>query len=88
MFDEVNLDGWILRVELYFHFYRLGEEKILEAAVVLLDGDALLWYQWEHGRRPIRNWSELKGTLLRQFRPTSMAAYRNSGCITNSSREW
>lgn len=43
----------------------------MEAAVVSLDGDALLWYQWEHGRRPIHRWEELKGMLLRQFRPTS-----------------
>ncbi|XP_074328452.1 uncharacterized protein LOC141666362 [Apium graveolens] len=67
----VNPDGWILRAERYFKFYRLTEEEQVEAAVVSLDGDALLWYQWEHGRRPIHRWEELKGMLLRQFRPTS-----------------
>ena len=25
-----------------------------------LDGDALLWYQWEHDRRPITRWREMK----------------------------
>lgn len=71
VFDGSNPDGWILRAERYFHFYRLGDQEMLEAAVVSLDGDALLWYQFENGRRPIRNWAELKGMLLRQFRPTS-----------------
>lgn len=71
IFDGNNPDGWILRAERYFHFYRLGEEETMEAAVVSLDGDALLWYQFEHGRRPIRNWAELKGMLLRQFRSSS-----------------
>ncbi|KAL8099330.1 hypothetical protein AgCh_031837 [Apium graveolens] len=70
-FEGVNPDGWILRAERYFKFYRLTEEEQVEAAVVSLDGAALLWYQWEHGRRPIHRWEELKGMLLRQFRPTS-----------------
>lgn len=39
--------------------------------MVALDGDALLWYQWEHGRRPIRGWAEMKQILLQQFRPTA-----------------
>ncbi|WOH00778.1 hypothetical protein DCAR_0520153 [Daucus carota subsp. sativus] len=54
VFSGTNPDGWILRAERYFHFYRLCDEEQLEAAIVSLDGDALLWYQWEHGRRPIR----------------------------------
>ena len=36
-----------------------------------MDGDALLWYQWEHRRRPIRTWEELKMLMLRKFRPSS-----------------
>lgn len=71
VFAGINPDGWLLRAERYFSFYRLSEEEQLEAAVVSLDGDALLWYQFEHGRRPIRRWEELKGMLLRQFRPSS-----------------
>lgn len=33
-----------------------------------LEGDALLWFQWEHGRRPITRWREMKDLLLRRFR--------------------
>lgn len=40
-FDGSNPDGWVLRAERYFDFYRLDEKEKLEAAVVALDGDAL-----------------------------------------------
>nr|KAJ0228165.1 hypothetical protein LSAT_V11C100046520 [Lactuca sativa] len=69
LFDGENPDGWILRAERYFNFYRLSEADKMEAAVVALEGDALLWYQWEHTRRPVTRWDEMKSLLLRQFRP-------------------
>ena len=53
LFDGTNPDGWILRAERFFHFYRLGEEDQLEAAIVALEGDALLWYQWERRRHTV-----------------------------------
>lgn len=71
IYSGPNPDGWILRAERYFSFYKLSEDEKLEAAVVSLDGDALLWYQWEHGCRPVRRWDELKGMQLHQFRPIS-----------------
>lgn len=69
LFDGNHPDGWVLRVERYFSFYELVEEEKIEAAVVSLEGDALLWYQWEDRRRPIRRWEEMKAMVLRQFRP-------------------
>lgn len=42
VFEGENPDGLILRAERYFKFYRLNDEEQLEAAVVSLDGDALL----------------------------------------------
>lgn len=68
IFDGVNPDGWILRAERFFHFYRLSEEEQLKAAIVALNGDALLWYQWAHDRHPITTWAALKGMLLHRFR--------------------
>lgn len=44
---------------------------MLEAAVVGIDGDALLWYQWEYRRQPIQRWEELKALMLRRFRPSN-----------------
>lgn len=54
-----------------FAFYHLTEKEMLEAVVVALEGDALRWYQWEHNRRPIRMWNDLKTFMLRQFRPVN-----------------
>lgn len=59
-FDGTNPDGWILRAERYFTFYQLTGEEKLEAAVVGFEGDALIWYQWEHRRRPIRRWEYIE----------------------------
>lgn len=71
VFDGSDPDGWILRVERYFGFYRLTEEEMLEAVVVAMEGDALRWFQWENKRHPIRRWADLKGFILRQFRAVS-----------------
>ncbi|KAL4571571.1 hypothetical protein LXL04_018332 [Taraxacum kok-saghyz] len=50
LFDGSHPDGWILRAERYFSFYKLSEADKVEAAVVALEGDALLWFQWEYLR--------------------------------------
>ncbi|CAH1448287.1 unnamed protein product [Lactuca virosa] len=71
LFDGENPDEWIPRAERYFNFYKLSENDKLEAAVVALEGDALLWFQWEHSRRPVTRSKEMKSLLLRQFRPTN-----------------
>lgn len=71
LFDGENPDGWILRAERYFNFYKISETDKLEATVVALESDALLWFQWEHSRRPMTRWKEMKSLLLRQFFPTN-----------------
>ena len=48
----------------------MGEVEKLDAAVINLDGDALAWFQWVDGRRPIRDWTELKTIIQERFRPT------------------
>lgn len=68
IFTGTNPDGWILRAERYFGFYRLSAEEQMEAAVVAL------WFRWEHRRRPIIRWPEMKTMLLRQFRDTALGS--------------
>ena len=36
-------------------------------ATISLDSEALAWFQWEKGRRPIQNWLQLKSQLLDRF---------------------
>lgn len=48
----------------------------MEASVVAVEGDALLWYQWESSRQPVERWEEMKTLLLRQFWPTLSSVYQ------------
>ncbi|PON36534.1 hypothetical protein PanWU01x14_327570 [Parasponia andersonii] len=47
---------------------RLSELKKLEVVAIRMGGEALTWFQWEDGRRPICSWDELKSMFLEQFR--------------------
>lgn len=71
LFDEKDPDGWIVRVERYFQFYKLNEEEQIEAAVVGLEGEALSWYHWERDRKNILGWPGRRELVLHQFRPVN-----------------
>lgn len=47
VFEGTDLDGWILRGEKYFDSYKLLEDEKLDAAVVSMDSDALVWFTFE-----------------------------------------
>lgn len=68
LFDGTNPDGWIWGAERYFNFYRLSDEVKIEAIVVDFEGQALIWFKWEHRRRPIERWDQVKTLIRRQFR--------------------
>ena len=67
-FDGDNPDGWKYQAERYLTFYKLIETEIMESAVLSLQGDALLWFHWEHQQQPITRWEELKTLLLERFK--------------------
>lgn len=83
IFDGSDPDGWILRMERYFTFYRLTETEMLEAVTVALEGDALRWYQWEQKRRPIRLWADIKTFVLRQIKPENGGSLYEQWLATN-----
>lgn len=68
-FNGEDPDGWLMEAEKHFTLYTLSEEEKKEVAAVFLDGEALLWYQWEHQRSSIKDWQGLKSLLLRKFKP-------------------
>ena len=43
-----------------------------------MEGKAIAWFQWEDGRRPIRQWEELKGMLLERFQPSQEGMMYNA----------
>lgn len=90
LFDGENPDGWILRAERFFEFYGLSEKEKVEATIVALEDKALLWFQWEHRRRPIESWEQVKRLLRRQFRSQSNGtlqeqwlAHRQGGTVSD-----
>lgn len=72
VFDGNDPDGWIMQAERYFSLNRLNDEEQLEVSIISFEGDALRWFQWEHKRRPITCWKELKMILLKQFRSVTI----------------
>ena len=70
IFDGNNQNGWFFCAERFFIMNRLNEAEKLNRAVISLDGDALAWFQWANGRRPIWDWLELKTMIQERFRPT------------------
>lgn len=67
-FNGEDLEGWLMEAEKRLMLYLLSEEDKIEAAVVFLDGEALLWYQWDDQQNPIKDWQDLKSLLLRKFK--------------------
>ena len=67
IFEGLNLEGWVFHVERFFTVHRMTEEEKMAAAMISLDGEAMAWFQWEEGRRPIQGWSELKAQILDRF---------------------
>lgn len=71
LFDGTNPDEWLLKAERYFAMHHFTNDKKLEAAVIGFEGDVLLWYQWEHKKKPIASlWDKMKLLILKQFRST------------------
>lgn len=90
LFDDTNPDGLILRAERFFNFYGLTVGEKVEAIVVALEGQALLWFQWEHRRRPIESWEQVKALLRRHFCSKSTGtlqeqwlAHRQGGTVSD-----
>lgn len=80
---EGTEDGWVLRMDRYFAFYKMTEVERMEAVVVAMEGDALRWFQWENKRRPIRVWAELKELVLQRFRSQSGGSLYEQWLATN-----
>ncbi|CAI9278217.1 unnamed protein product [Lactuca saligna] len=83
LFNGTNADEWISYVERSFYMYE--DEEMLKVVVRSLEGDALLFYEWEHRRRSIRDWEELKGLIRRRFKSSNDAAEHN---LANSQFGW
>lgn len=64
IFGGDDPDGWLFRMEQFFSINRCSDKEKLITSGIWLEGDALLWFQWQNGRRPFHNWSEFRVALL------------------------
>ena len=55
IFKGWNPEGWIFHVERFFLTHGMTEEKKIAAAIINLDSEALVRFQWEEGHHPIQN---------------------------------
>ena len=69
IFNGSDPDEWIRKAEKYFSFYRMSEEEKVEVAVLSLEEEAFMWYQFEDDRSPRTDWQEIKSMILKYFRP-------------------
>lgn len=66
-FERADPNGWFLRVEKFFSFYKLTETEKLEVVVVAIKGNALRWSRWENKRNHIDSWDWLKEFIPLNF---------------------
>lgn len=67
LFDGENAESWVLRVEQYFELCEFLEEGKLLTVRMCFDGEALLWYRWEHDWNPFVSWEKMKYRVLEKF---------------------
>ena len=70
IFDRTDPDGWVFHAEWFFGVNLMPKNEKLETEILSMEREAIAWFQWEDGRRPIHRWEELKGMLLERFRPS------------------
>ncbi|GJU14254.1 ty3-gypsy retrotransposon protein [Tanacetum coccineum] len=56
LFDGEDAYGWIYRVERYFEIQGITQQEQSRAAVLCMEGEALLWYHWSEGQTPFHTW--------------------------------
>ena len=70
IFEGWNREGWVFRVECFFVAHSMSKGDKFAAATISLEGEVLVWFQWEEGRRSVQNWMEFKARFLDCFGQT------------------
>ena len=69
LFSGEDAYGWLARVE---HFFRLNDVEDydkMELVMVVMEDEALIWYQWWEDQVPFLTWREFKEDLIKRFQP-------------------
>lgn len=72
VFNDDDVQGWLIRVERYFRVNEVKEAEKLNAVVITLEDRALNWFQWWEDQAPLRRWPEFQSALIHRFNPGSL----------------
>lgn len=62
--------GWVVCIEHYFPINGVDDDEKVELALVAMEGEALMWYEWWETQVPYPTWREFKEDLVKRFQPT------------------
>ena len=69
IFAREDTYGWIVRVKRYFHITGGDDEDKLDLALMAMEGEALVWFEWWETQVPCPTWQEFKEDLVQTFQP-------------------
>ena len=69
IFSGDNAYGWVVRVECYFCINGVDDDEKIKLALVTMEGEALVWYEWWETQVPYPTWRKFKEDLVKQFQP-------------------
>lgn len=72
IFDGVDPDLWLFRVDRYFGIHKLTDSEKLTVTVINFEGAALDWYRVIEEHDPFHGWNDLKLRLLVRFRSSKI----------------
>ena len=69
-FDRSDLDGWVFRIEEFFHFHGTHETLRLHIVSFHMEGRTAAWYKWMKANNLFTTWKDFLVKLKNRFRPS------------------
>ena len=69
LFSGEDAYGWLARVERFFRLNDVEDYDKMELVMVVMEDEALIWYQWWEDQVPFLTWREFKEDLIKRFQP-------------------
>ncbi|XP_061343289.1 uncharacterized protein LOC133289385 [Gastrolobium bilobum] len=71
-FSGLNAYAWLSKVERYFQVNEVGDGEKVGVVMLVLEGEALSWYQWWELSNPIVTWNGFRREILGRFQPSML----------------
>ncbi|XP_010519144.1 PREDICTED: uncharacterized protein LOC104798668 [Tarenaya hassleriana] len=67
VFEGMNVNAWITRAKRYFDMGRCSESEKLRLAAMSIDRHVLSWYDYQNGKNPFRDWTDVRARMIKRF---------------------